>query len=104
MKQISERSTAYLTVAFLDADNNPQTPAAITCRIDDVGSGQEVRPASAVAPASAVTITISPTENAILSDNLRERRRVTVVAVYGTGDQVTGEYIYEVVNLRKVTG
>lgn len=67
-----------------------------------MGSGEQLRGDTPLTPASSVEIRLTPADNAILNGG-NEQRRVTVVATYGVDDQVTDEYVYMVVNLRKVT-
>lgn len=102
MLQINEGSTAYLRCEFKDSDGVQAFPTAVECRIDCITSGAAIRALAPVTPASSVTtIEISATENAIQDDaNRRERRRVTVIAEYGTPtDQSVSQYDYAVVNL-----
>lgn len=105
MQTVTEKSTAYLTVNFYDKAGALNVPNTITYRIDDVFGGLQVRGDTAIgAPASSIEITLTAADNTILNTaGQNERRRVTVTAVYGLGDQVADEYIYEVANLLKVT-
>ena len=40
---VNERSAKIVPVAFIDANGDPVTPTAATYRVDDVGTGTEVR-------------------------------------------------------------
>lgn len=104
MQTVTEKSTAYLTISFYDKSGALNVPNTITYRIDDVASGLQVRADTAIgAVASSVEINLTAADNAILNTtNRNEQRRVTVVATYGVSDQVTDEYLYEVVSLLKV--
>lgn len=105
MMQVNEGTTAYLSASFKDKANNAETPATVSYRIDDVRSGTEIRGATAVTAASVVEIALPPADNRILNTTQNyEARRVTVVATYGSNDQVTAEYIYRVISLAGVTG
>lgn len=105
MQQVNERSTAYLSVGFLDKTGAPQQPSSITYRIDDEATRTAIRDVTAVgAPAATIELTLTPADNAILSPSLAvERHVVTVIGIYGADDQVTAQYVYEVVNLQAVT-
>lgn len=101
--EITEQSTGYLTVSFYDKAGALAVPASATYRIDDVVSGSSVRAATALTPASTIEITLTKQDNTILNDARRdEQRRVTIISVYSSTDQVTDEYIYGVRNLAKV--
>jgi hypothetical protein len=97
MDYVTERSTAYIAVDFLDKDGEPVAPTSISYRIEDVETGTVVKADTAVAPpAGSVEITVAPAENRLLPGASYHRRRVTITAEYGVGDQVTTEYVYEV--------
>lgn len=100
MFTVTENSTAYLTVKFYDKLSVLQAPTSLTYRVDDVSSHQSVRSVTALTAGASVEITLVPADNVILNPvNESEQRRLTVVAVYGTGDQVTDEFTYEVMGL-----
>ena len=68
------QSTAYVTAAFLDKTGTAATPTAISYRIDDVATGQEIRDDTAITPAaSTVEITLTPADNAMVSARGRSR-------------------------------
>lgn len=102
---INEKTTAYLPLAFRDKGGKLAAPTAITYRIDCLTTGQAVKAWSALSPAAEAEITLSASDNAILGANDRERRLVTVIAAYGPSndDQVTGEFSYDVRNLKFVS-
>lgn len=99
---VNERSTAYLDVEFTDRDGQLAAPQAVTYRIDDVITGDEVRGNTDIdEPAAQITITLSASETRIISGRSEERRRVTVRAVYGEDDELHGEFVIYVRNLDK---
>lgn len=101
LEVVNEGGTAYLTVTFLDRDGAAQAPASVSYRIDDVASGQEVLGDTDVSPGSSVLITLRPSDNAMVNaERHRERRRVTVTAVYEVDDALPDAYDYVVRNLR----
>ncbi len=104
MQVVNERSTAYLTVCFYDKAGVLATPTRVTYRIDDVTTGQAVRGDTTLGVANTIEITLTPADSAILNTyGVDELHRVTVIAVYGSSDQLTDEYIYTVKNLAKIT-
>lgn len=102
MERVNEQSTAYVTATFRDKTGTAATPTAISYRIDDVATGQEIRDDTAITPAaSTVEITLTPADNAVVSPRLEvERHVVTVTGTYGEDDAVRAQYVYEVVNLQ----
>lgn len=102
---INEKTTAYLPVSFRDKHGQLAAPSSITYRIDCLTSGRQVRAWTALSPAAQTEIVLTASDNAIFGSSERERRLVTVVASYGSGtdDQVTGDYTYDVRNLRYVS-
>lgn len=102
---VNEGSIAYLTAKFYDKDDKLDAPSSITYRIDCLTNDQEILGDTPIgSPASTVEITITATQNAIITQsNDFERRLVTVKATYGTGNAVNEEFEYYVKNLAKVT-
>lgn len=103
MNQVNERSTAVLTLAFRNVEGQLQDPLAVTYRIDDRTTGQQIRAWTAATPAANTTIVLSPDDNVIVDDSQRvETRVLTFVASYGPApaDQITGQALWVVKNLR----
>lgn len=97
---VNELSSSWLSVSFFDRLGAAAAPSSITCRIDCTTTGTAIRASTAVTPAATVEIAITPTENRIINTaNATERRRVTVIAVYGGADQLTEQIDYDVRNL-----
>lgn len=82
-------NTFELDIMFFDDDGEPATPESATYRIDDVLSGEEVRAETAIDDlAEEIVLTMKFNDTKMVgSDTERERRRVTVVANYGTDDE-----------------
>lgn len=98
VQSVSARTTAYLTVRFLDKNGVAASPAGISYRIDCMTSGQEIRDDTPIDPQAILEITIKASENAMINGtNTKERRRVTVVATYGEDDEAVGTFFYFVV-------
>ena len=104
MDRVNERSTAYLSVSFRDRAGALQAPAAISYRVDDEATGAPIRAETLIAaPASEVEIVLTAADNAMVAPRLAvERHVVTVVGSYGDDDQVTAQFVYEVLNLQAV--
>ena len=104
LQTVNEGSTSKLTVDFLDYDGVAEMPTDVTYRIDCLTTGTAIKGETAVLPAAQVEIIVVASENDIQDQsNARERRLVTVTAIYGADDEVNEEYVYIVKNLRQVT-
>lgn len=89
-------STAYLEVTFLDKAGVAAVPGAVDYRIDCYNTGASVRATTSIAPAATVEITLTPTDNTLVSPaHATELRTVTVRAHYGADDQVVADYAYQ---------
>lgn len=100
---VNEGTTAYLTVTFKDKAGVNAAPASATYRLDCLTTGTAIKPPTALPAGASVEVTLTKTDNRIVTAaNVRERRRVTVVGTYGADDQVQQEYDYDVLNLRFV--
>ncbi len=100
--RVPQNSAATVTAHFRSqSDASAAAPAAAEYRVDDVGSGQEIRGWTALLePAASMSIPIAPSDNAILcSEHVTERRRLTVVADRNTDDQVMNAIVWTVDNL-----
>jgi len=100
LTDVNEGTTAYLTVAFLDADGVAALPTAVTWQCHDIQTGEELKAETAVTPGTSVEITIPPSVNTLVNQgSRRETHRITVRGTYGDDDQVTGKYDFVVVGL-----
>ena len=101
---VPEKTTAYLTVSFLDKAGAPAIPASVTYRIDCLTTNTAILADTALTPAASIEITLTPAQNAIINQaNALEAKRVTVKATYGASDALNDEYDYLVKNLSGVT-
>lgn len=104
VQTVPEKTTAYLTVSFLDKNGAPDIPASVAYRIDCITTNAQILGDTALPPAAAIEITLTPAQNAILNQaNPRESKRVTVKATYAASDALNDEYVYVVKNLAGVT-
>lgn len=103
LNEITERSTYFITVSFLDEDGDPVIPDAATYRLDSL-----TRPKTNILPATAfpslstsVDIVITSDQNQIYNNrNASELREMTVEFDYdGSTKHGTAKYPYRVLNL-----
>lgn len=110
MWTVNQNDSFQIPVAFKDEAGVAVVPTSISYQIIDVETGTTVRAATPITPtASAVTITLTYDDTALVNSGRRsEERVVRVTAVYGTdaaGDprQKTDEYSFLVVKLGLTT-
>lgn len=99
---VNEQSTAYLTCTFNDKNGQPAAPTSVSYRIDDVGTGNQVRGDTAIAAAPSVEIELNALDNAIITAGKANTRKVTVTATYGANDLLRSDFIYSIRNLAEV--
>ena len=104
---MNEKSTASVVVKPYDKDGNAATPNSMTYRIDCLTSGNSVKTETILTPATSVTITITPTENAMqVATNDYEIKEVTVTSEFNPTpgvDTLIETHKYRVQNLNAVT-
>jgi len=97
---VDEKTAARLRITLLDFDDAQEIPNTVTYEIHDVATLTEIRGATGLTPAGQIDIILMSADNAIIDSTLeRERRRVTVKADYGSGQELNGEFDYYVRNL-----
>ena len=99
---VTEGSSAQLTVTFYNTAGEAATPTSATYKVTDKLSGTTMLSQANISPiSSAVTLDLTPATNTLVHQEYKtETRVVTVVAVYGNGDQIVSEYEYLVANSR----
>lgn len=104
MAIVREGKTSYQPGAFVDKDGVEADPSSAEYRIDCLTSGTVIKDWTALATASgAFTITIPPSENALVnSDGKSERRRIRVRATYAADDKVEDAIVYELQSVEKI--
>jgi predicted membrane-bound mannosyltransferase len=101
---VPEKTTCYVTATFRDKTGALAAPATVQYRLDCLTTGAALVALTSLSAGSSVEIPVTPTQNAIQNAaNQRETKRLTVIAGYGSGDQVTGQYDYLVQNLSGVS-
>src|SRR5688500_8626351 len=98
---IRESSQHVLSVSFRDrATAALVTPTNIRYRVDDLSSGVAILDWTAVSADDEITLTITPTQNALqCQDKAYEVRQVTVAADYGLSGQYLDSVTYRIDNL-----
>lgn len=97
-----EQSAVPVTVRFRDrALADEVTPTNVKYRVDCLTTGVPLLDWTSVSPGETVSITITPTQNAIQNDrNTHERKQLMVAADYGLSTQFVEAIDYEVTNMR----
>jgi hypothetical protein len=100
--EVPESSAAYLNVEFRDKDKKLAVPTTVHYEIKDLTTNRQIRPLTLFPlPDSRITISLTPTDNALQSTaNRRERRSITVIANKDTTGQLLDEFRYAVLNVR----
>lgn len=101
LENVYEGSVAYLTVSFFDKDGTAVAPNTAHFEVVDLTSGDVLVEATEVdEPEETVTITLTPTANAIVDPrHIVERRRVIVRANMGTPEATNSKFDYNVYNM-----
>lgn len=103
LRKYNEGQSATITITFQDDDGTIVTPTTARYRIDCLTTKQEVRDWTTITPASTVTIAITPSDNAIISDrNDTERKQMVIQTDHGTDDQAVEYSEWTVKNLQGV--
>lgn len=82
---VKEKGSISVNAYFRDSTNAASAPTTVHYRIDCLTTGTKVLDWTSVSPAVSVTISVTSSQNAIISDNnARERKQITVSADKGT--------------------
>ena len=100
---VNEGSKAWLTTSFYDRAGVLAAPSSLTYQIHCLTTNTVVRTSTALGIDTQVDIPLTVADNAIINQgNTYEIKRVTVIAVYGAGDEIKSQYDYVVNNLSAV--
>lgn len=103
MDIVNEKTTAYITVAFIDKTGAPAVPATITYSTKCKATGAEIKTNVAVPPAASIEIILDALDSTIQnSTNKQEDKLLTVRASYGANDECNSDYTWRVKNLSSV--
>lgn len=100
---INERSSAYISVAFLDKTGAPAIPASVTYSTACRTTGIAIKTNVAVTPLSTIQINLDALDSTIQNTaNKTEEKALTVNAIFNTNDESHDEYLWYVRNLAGV--
>ena len=104
MAEVDEQSTAYLTTTFRDKAGVAAQPTSAHYVIHDGDSDTEIRASTTLTvSAGVVEITLNKADNTMNdSSKVTETRKVTVVGLYGAGDEINKVFKYRLNNLKHV--
>jgi hypothetical protein len=103
MDIVKERSTAYISVSFVDKNGAAAVPSTVTYSTKCTTTGTAIKTNVSVTPASTVTITLDSLDNTIQNaNNNSEQKALTVRSSYGTNDECNDDYFWSVSNLLSV--
>jgi len=97
----NEGTNFTATAYFRDrATKASSTPTTVHYRVDDLNGNTNITPWTSVSAAASVSISITPTMNAIQGQSNRiERKQLMVKADDGLSTQAIGSVIWQVKNL-----
>lgn len=97
-----ERSQIVVGARFRDrALADEVTPTNVKYRLDCLTTGQPIADWTSVTPGETVSITVTPTQNAIVNAcNRYERKQLMVAADYGLSTQFVDSIDWEITNLQ----
>jgi len=101
---INERTTSYLTVTALDADDIPAQPTSATYTVMDRESTMVIKeniPLTFVDGVVIIKLDIYDSQ-IIDPNNKREYRRVSIDIIYGDDDELHDDYLFTVANLHNI--
>lgn len=102
--QYNESTVAYVDFEVYNKDEELTAPTTLAYQIDCATTGAAIRASTALTPASTGTITLTPTDTALQSqNNATELRVLTLTANAGLDSQHIEIFQYEVLNLKAVT-
>jgi hypothetical protein len=97
-----EKSQIVVGARFRDrATADEVTPTNVQYRLDCLTTGAQILDWTSVVTGETVSITVTPTQNAIQhSGNRNERKQLTVAADYGLSTQFVESIDWEITNLQ----
>jgi hypothetical protein len=100
MKSVNENSAHTIVTRFFDEQNQPTTPTTARWRLFDVTNNRIITDWADMTPATAITIVIPASSNAIYRDNVtRQEQAFMVQSDTDLPTQFTSEEHYYVRNL-----
>jgi hypothetical protein len=102
--KINEGSRLPLTTRFVDSTGGAIIPVTLRYKLDCKTTGRELLGWTIATPTSSLVYTIPASLNVLQNQgNAFELKTFTVEANYGTDDQFTSAYTYQVQNLQALS-
>ena len=98
---VNEQSTGWVFVSFYNVDNQVIVLDTLVYTIDDFETDNSVKTTTSVNPQEESVIRLAPEDNVIISTDLHfERKILTVIADFGSGQELKDQFVYYVKNLK----
>lgn len=99
--RVKEHSAHAIVARFRTRATGDVTPTTVHYRLDCLSTATQIADWTSASTGTTVTITTTPTHNAIQDDcNDVERKQLTVSADRGLSTEFNETYVYEVENAR----
>ena len=92
-KAIQEESSFTATALFRLVDAST-VPTTVRYRVDDTLTGKAIRAWTDLTPAASIAFTLTPADNAIVTNSRREERRQLTIEINTDLDTQTRERFY----------
>ena len=101
LSEVNENTSAFMTIVPKDTAGDAVTPTSMSYRIDCETTGTAIKAETSLTPGTSVAVTVTPTENRIITAaNVEEIRVMTVECVYSSGtDEIQEQFRWRVKNL-----
>lgn len=101
LSEVNENTSAFMTIVPKNTSGVAATPDSMSYRIDCETTGTAIKAETSLTPGTSVAVTVTPTENRIItSSNVEEIRCLTVKCVYTTStDEIQEQLRWRVKNL-----
>ncbi len=101
MSIYNEGDSFSIRVKLFDEDGAAVVPDTARYKIEDLTSGRNIRAYTDLAVAAEMDVSITSSDNVILSERSRlERRQLVIQTNHGEDDQRVGTYEWDVRNLQ----
>ena len=101
LSEVNENTSAFMTIVPKDKSGSAVTPTSMSYRIDCETTGTAIKAETSLTPGTSVALTVTPTENRIITaSNVEEIRVLTVQCVYSAAtDEIQEQFRWRVKNL-----
>lgn len=102
-KPKTQEGSSFVATAYFRDSEASTVPTTAQYRVDCLTTGKEITDWTTLTPAASISITITPTHNAIQSQsNTRERKQLTVESNTDLTTQVRQTTYWDVENIRGI--